>query len=146
MEVLSFVNKAAYFEAAGLDWSLFVGDLDARLATRVSNLCAWRLNSTAIKRDNLQLKASDSLYVGDARRLNSNHLAKIIATYALLDRPGIAGVAYVDVDAMADRSQLLKAMTLVDYTGFSQPSGLKLSFWAHPGESSNWWQTVSSRF
>ena len=108
-EWASFVNKAAYFEAAGLDWSLFVGDLDARLATRVSSLCAWRLNSTAIKRDNLQLKASDSLYVGDARRLNSNHLAKIIATYALLDRPGIAGVAYVDMDAMAPRPAILAA-------------------------------------
>jgi hypothetical protein len=47
---------------------------------------------------------------------------------------------------MADRSQLLKAMTLVDYTGFSQSNGLKLSFWAHPGESDAWWQVVSSRF
>ena len=98
-EWAAFVNKVAYFSAARLDWSLWLGDLDDALATTVEAACARRPESLGTVR----VKASDSLYVGDAARANSNHLVKVVAAYALLDRPGVTGVAYVDMDAMAPR-------------------------------------------
>ena len=36
-----------------------------------------------------------------------------MAVYALADKPGVAGVAYVDIDAMASRAEILRMVDRV---------------------------------
>jgi len=71
----------------------------------------------------------------------------------------VRGVAYLDMDAMADRDQIRRAAdwgpaattqtarAWVRARVFSRKAGEKLSFWSRVGKhQENWWQTTSARF
>ena len=49
----SLVNKVAYFGAMDIDWHLWIGDLDPRLASKPTKGCAKRLENDAIAREHV---------------------------------------------------------------------------------------------
>ncbi|KAH8053671.1 tRNA (adenine-N6-)-methyltransferase [Aureococcus anophagefferens] len=102
-EWAALVNKVAYFGAMGVDWALWIGDLDDRLSVEETPTCAARADNVPGLRKHWVSESKGSVYDGDASRAVSNHLIKILAVYAMSDRPGVTGVAYVDLDAMAHR-------------------------------------------
>ena len=59
--------------------------------------------------------------------MNSNHLIKVLAVYALADKPGVAGVAYVDIDAMASRADALPGREKAVYVCYVPRSSGMLS-------------------
>ena len=150
-EWAALVNKVAYFGAMGVDWALWIGDLDDRLTVNETRTCAARADNLPGLREH-KVSSKGSVYDGDRSRAVSNHLIKILAVYAMSDRPGVTGVAYVDLDAMAHREDILK---LADETGHgplrtghgaetflgtmlgtNHPKGFRMPFW----------QTSSNRF
>ena len=135
----------------GVDWALWIGDLDDRLTVNETRTCAARADNLPGLREH-KVSSKGSVYDGDRSRAVSNHLIKILAVYAMSDRPGVTGVAYVDLDAMAHREDILK---LADETGHgplrtghgaetflgtmlgtNHPKGFRMPFW----------QTSSNRF
>ena len=102
------VNKAAIFRAMRLDWALWIGDLDPRLAETTSPACERR--EALAKRT--KPSPNGSLYVGDLTRATGNHLVKVVAAYALLERPRLTGVCYVDIDAMISRKFIVARAAL----------------------------------
>ena len=150
-EWAALVNKVAYFGAMGVDWALWIGDLDDRLSVEETPTCAARADNVPGLRKHWVSESKGSVYDGDASRAVSNHLIKILAVYAMSDRPGVTGVAYVDLDAMAHREDILKLLD-GDHTplhgdhgaetflgvmlGTTHPKGFRMPFW----------QTSSNRF
>ena len=49
----SLVNKVAYFGAMDIEWHLWIGDLDPRLASKPTKGCAKRLENDAIAREHV---------------------------------------------------------------------------------------------
>ncbi|KAH8057525.1 tRNA (adenine-N6-)-methyltransferase [Aureococcus anophagefferens] len=135
----------------GVDWALWIGDLDDRLSVEETPTCAARADNVPGLRKHWVSESKGSVYDGDASRAVSNHLIKILAVYAMSDRPGVTGVAYVDLDAMAHREDILKLLDgdrtplhgdhgaetfLGVMLGTTHPKGFRMPFW----------QTSSNRF
>ena len=145
------VNKMAYFRVMGLDWSLWLGDLDPRIAETTSKACEARLAGPA--RASFPITDLNSLYVGNASRPTSNHLVKVLAAYAQAERPGVTGVCYVDIDAMVTRRQLdwRLGWTKRDYVARrahvfrpNEMNATALSWWSLDRDS--FWRTKSMKF
>ncbi|EGB05407.1 hypothetical protein AURANDRAFT_66362 [Aureococcus anophagefferens] len=79
------VNAAAYAARFGLAFHLWVGELPAALAASAGPIC-------------LRSRWREGAGFGGP---NSNHYNKVLAAAALLDRPGVPGVLFRDVDMFA---------------------------------------------
>ena len=105
-----FLNKLLYATDAGLRTFLWLGELPEGLEKPSSQAC---LDSVQVTQHHRRLRSFYDSRHGVAPRgfdkmdeMTSNHYTKMPAVLAALAAPGIAGVYYVDLDAVTGSAQI----------------------------------------
>ena len=143
-----FVNHVRYGEAAGHRVFVWIGELPEGLATTVNGGCrssrqGQLLLSEGMLPDQRKLK---SVYYGRGdgyEALNSNHYNKIPASAAVLDRPGVDGLFYADLDSYFDVAALQEPRLADAIHGAGT---LDLSFFSNAGSSAPFWNVKGCAF
>lgn len=97
-----FVNKVLWASSVGLPVAVWIGELPPLLASSVTDECSrsrQRRAFVSAAPDHRLLK--QSFYSG-IKANNSNHHIKMLAAYALINRPRISGAYFIDMDAYVE--------------------------------------------